>query len=47
MTALCAECAHWIYGYPRCDHDIVEGSCSRCGWDGSTSDYVEQLKSGR
>lgn len=44
MASLCPECAHWLYGYPPCDHEFVRGRCARCGWDGSVSDYVRTLK---
>ena len=47
MSALCPECAHWLYGYPPCEH-VFEASdagkrCTRCGWDGSQSAYVRKL----
>lgn len=45
MEALCAECAHWLYGYPACPHDMANGRCRKCGWDGTVSDYVASLKS--
>jgi predicted RNA-binding Zn-ribbon protein involved in translation (DUF1610 family) len=44
MAGLCPECAHWLYGHPNCDHEMVGGRCSKCGWDGSVSDYVKGLK---
>lgn len=47
MAGLCPECAHWIYGYAVCEHAFVAGHCTRCHWDGATSDYVQQLKQQR
>ena len=44
MAQLCPECSHWLYGYPLCDHEFSEGSCKRCGWDGSVSAYVQTLR---
>jgi len=44
MESLCPECAHWLYGYPACNHEMLNGHCSRCGWDGSHSVYVEKVK---
>lgn len=43
-TSLCRECAHWIYGSPECVHEFQEQQCSKCGWDGSTSGFIQQLK---
>jgi hypothetical protein len=40
MSRLCPECAHWLYGYPRCAHEFSQGRCSKCGWDGSVSEYL-------
>jgi predicted RNA-binding Zn-ribbon protein involved in translation (DUF1610 family) len=47
MAGLCPECAHWLYGYANCLHDMVDGRCRRCGWDGSVSVYIANLKQGR
>jgi hypothetical protein len=44
MARLCPECAHWLYGYPRCPHEFERGHCSRCGWDGSVSPYLRGLQ---
>lgn len=44
MRRLCPECAHYLYGYPNCDHLFENGRCVRCGWDGSESGYIRQLK---
>jgi hypothetical protein len=43
MWQLCPECAHYLYGYPLCDHVFVESHCSKCGWSGTRSDYILQL----
>lgn len=40
MDGLCAECAHQLYGYPACIHDITKGRCAKCGWDGSVSAFL-------
>jgi NMD protein affecting ribosome stability and mRNA decay len=40
MAGLCAECAHRLYGYPPCPHDVEAGRCVRCGWDGSVSQFL-------
>lgn len=47
MTGVCRECAHWLYGYDRCDHEFRDGCCFECGWDGSISEFVETLKNER
>jgi len=44
MSGLCRECAHWLYGKPKCDHEIVDGACRHCGWDGSSSRYIDSLQ---
>ncbi len=43
MAELCPECAHYLYGYPNCDHVCVNDRCTKCGWDGSRSDYIRGL----
>jgi hypothetical protein len=43
MDELCPECAHYLYGYPNCDHVWVNDRCTKCGWDGSGSDYIRGL----
>lgn len=43
MSSLCTECAHHLYGYPVCEHDFREHRCTRCGWDGSRSEYIRGL----
>lgn len=44
MDGLCPECSHHTYGYPNCEHDFSENTCSKCGWDGSVSAFVKSLK---
>jgi len=41
MSRLCPECSDWLYGYPRCHHEFAGGRCSKCGWDGSVSVYLQ------
>jgi hypothetical protein len=43
MDGLCPECAYYLYGYPNCDHDRVNGRCTKCAWDGSRSEYIRWL----
>jgi ssDNA-binding Zn-finger/Zn-ribbon topoisomerase 1 len=45
MTNLCAECAHLLYGCPKCEHAWAlapDGSraCSKCGWNGTLSAFL-------
>jgi hypothetical protein len=52
MAALCPECAHVLYGYPACPHEMKGASagaprCALCGWDGSRSAYVSSIASKR
>lgn len=44
MSGLCPECAHHLYGYRNCDHTFSQNTCCKCGWDGSTSDFIRQIK---
>ena len=44
MAKLCPECAHRLYGYPPCDHVFHVGRCSKCGGDGSVSEYLSALR---
>ena len=44
MMNLCPECAHYLYGYPNCDHIFKNGKCIYCYWDRSESDYIKWLK---
>ena len=44
MDSLCPECAHVIFGYPKCDHVFKGGRCIKCRWDGSESEYIKYLK---
>jgi hypothetical protein len=50
MAHLCSECAHYLYGYPLCEHAFAGKQCSKCGWSGSRSEYIlkliEQRKTG-
>lgn len=42
MDGLCPECAHALYGYDNCEHTFSQGACTKCGWDGSRSDFLKQ-----
>ena len=44
MASLCPECAHILHGYENCSHEFENGRCSKCYWDGSSSDYIKNLK---
>lgn len=44
MAALCPECAHWLYGYPNCDHQFAQGVCRHCDWDGSVAAFIKNRK---
>ncbi len=44
MISLCPECANTLYGYDNCQHDFIDGRCLKCYWDGSSSTYIEKLK---
>jgi predicted nucleic acid-binding Zn-ribbon protein len=44
MESLCPECAHNLYAYKNCDHEIVNGRCTKCYWDGSVSKFTTDIK---
>ncbi|AUI92275.1 hypothetical protein EBA01_01360 [Xanthomonas oryzae pv. oryzae] len=37
------ECAHVLYATPKCSHEFISGQCVICGWDGSSSPYIQSL----
>lgn len=41
MSGLCPECAHQLYGYDNCNHQMQAGRCVSCGWDGSVSAFIK------
>ncbi len=43
MNNLCPECSFLLYGYPNCKHVFAEGKCQKCDWDGSKSDYANDI----
>ncbi len=45
MESLCPECAHFLYGYPNCEHVFENGKCIKCGWNGNHSEYIKSLLS--
>ncbi|GAA0875598.1 hypothetical protein GCM10009118_20070 [Wandonia haliotis] len=47
MMKLCPECSHYLYGYENCNHVFSNGRCTKCYWNGVSSDYVNGLKSKR
>ncbi len=44
MLSLCPECSHYLYDYELCKHKFNDGRCIKCYWDGSTTEYIESLK---
>ncbi len=44
MKNLCPECAHHIYGYKNCIHEFKNGRCTKCYWNGNSSEYIDSLK---
>lgn len=43
MASLCPECAHILYGKDQCNHEFKDGKCTLCLWDGSRSNYINEL----
>ena len=41
MAELCPNCAHELYGYANCEHKFDNGNCTKCGWNGKTSEYLK------
>ena len=41
MMSLCPECAHRLYGYTNCEHQLENNRCIKCGWNGRVSDYLQ------
>jgi len=44
MEGLCPECSHHLYGHINCDHRFENGRCTKCNWNGISSDYINKLK---
>lgn len=44
MEKLCPECAHILYGYPKCCHIFENGKCMYCYWNGKHSEFIKSLK---
>lgn len=45
MANLCPQCAHLLYGYKNCNHQVVNGRCEKCFWNGSRTNYLEGILS--
>jgi len=45
MANLCPQCAYVLYGYKNCIHQLVNGRCTKCYWDGSKTTYLEGIQS--
>lgn len=43
MQELCPNCAHHLYGYENCVHQMQDGACIHCGWQGKVSDFIISL----
>lgn len=43
MMNLCPNCAHYLYGYENCPHQMENGKCLHCFWDGNYSTYIQNL----
>ena len=41
MAGLCPNCAHKLYGYPNCKHEFESEKCTKCGWNGRTSQFLK------
>jgi len=44
MASMCPECSHLLYGYQNCTHEMNDGRCTKCYWDGSESDFIKSKK---
>ena len=40
MKGLCPECSHQLYGYRNCEHEFKDERCTKCFWNGNTSEYL-------
>ena len=41
MEGLCPNCASHLYGYANCNHLFKDGRCTKCFWDGSVSEFIQ------
>ncbi len=44
FAALCPDCAHHLYGYENCKHNMVHQRCTNCYWNGKTSLYLKKSR---
>ena len=44
MVSMCPECSYLLYGYQNCTHEMNDGRCKKCYWDGSESDFIKSKK---
>lgn len=44
MSNLCPNFSHQLYGYEKCVHELKNGRCQKCGWNGNISEYLEKLE---
>jgi hypothetical protein len=45
MNGLCVECSHQLYDYKNCAHEFNNGRCTKCYWNGNTSEYIKNRQS--
>lgn len=45
MRKLCPDCSHYLYGYPNCKHEFNSGRCTKCFWNGESTNFILGLKS--
>ena len=41
MAELCPDCSHKLYGHQNCEHKFENGNCTKCGWNGLTSEFLK------
>lgn len=44
MSNLCPECSHILYNYQNCMHVFQNSRCTKCYWNGNTTEYTRKIK---
>jgi uncharacterized Zn ribbon protein len=44
MVNLCPECADYLYGYENCPHQMKNGICINCLYNGKSPKFIARLK---